>query len=122
MSDAEQRERQKEIITADCATPTDSKSLCDVCGENLRRDDHREDGGNNRSPQNGEETSTTVFTVGSVLRAAAAADLKHLGAGDAFRIRQVRSGHQRAPQRDRIHDTKNSAERADPKRGPERKF
>ena len=100
MSDAEKCERQKEIITADCATPTDSKSLRNIRGEKLRRDDHCKNGGHNRSPQNGEETRTAVFNIGSVIRAAAAANLEHFSAGNAFRIRQVRSRHQCAPQRD----------------------
>src|SRR6266550_1746172 len=100
MSDAEQRERQKEIVTADCTTPADSKRLRNIRGENLRRDDHREDSRNNRSPQNGEKTGAAVFDVGSVRGIATAANLEHFSAGDAFRIWQVRSRHQCAPQRD----------------------
>ena len=93
MSDREKCERQREVVTANCAAPADSKSLCDVCCENLRTDDHREDRGNNRSPQHREQTGAAVFDIRSVRGIAAAANLEHFSAGDAFRIRQVRSRH-----------------------------
>src|SRR5438874_11204293 len=105
MSDAEQRERQKEIVTADCTTPTDSKRLRNIRGENLRRDDHREDGRNNRSPQNGAKTGAAVFDVGSVRGIATAANLEHFSAGDALRRRLARSRYKCAPLRRVIRGT-----------------
>ena len=68
MTDRQKRERQREIITADRAASADAKSLRDVCSEDLRPDDHREHGGNDRSPQNCEQTGAAVFDIDSLLR------------------------------------------------------
>src|SRR5207244_3633728 len=67
MANAEERERQKEIVTADCSAPADSKSLRNVCREDLGRNDHRENRGDDRSPQNREQTCAAVLNLGSVL-------------------------------------------------------
>ena len=48
-----------------------------------------------------------------LLALTAGADLQHLGAGHAFRIRQIGIGHQRAAQRDGVHHAEDAAERAD---------
>ena len=113
MTDGEERERKRKIITAHPAAPADAKSLRDIRREHLRRDDDRENRGHDRSPQHREQTGASVFDIRRVLFVAAAADLEHFRAGDAFRIGQVGVRHQRAPQRDRIHHAENAAERAD---------
>ena len=119
MSDRQKRERKREIITAHCAAPADPKSLRHVSRENLRTNDHGKHRCNDRSPQNGKQTRAAVFDLRSVLGATAAADLKHFGARHPFRVRQVGLRHQRPSQRNGIHHSENSAERADPKRSPE---
>ena len=121
MTDREQRERKREIITAHRAAPADAESLRDIRREHLRRDDDRENRGHDRSPEHREQTGAAVFDFGRVLFVAAAADLEHFRAGDAFRIGQVGVCHQRAAQRDRIHHAENAAESADQERDPERK-
>ena len=57
-----------------------------------------------------------------MLGIAAAPDLQHFSACDAFRIRQIGSCDQSPTQRNRIHHAQNSSECADPKRSPERKL
>ena len=100
MPDAEKREGQKEIETAYCPAAADPKCPGDVRRENLRGNDHRKDRGNDRSPQNGEQTGAAVFDVGRMFRIAAASYLEHFRAGDAFGIRQVGRCDQGAAQRD----------------------
>src|SRR5205814_1078751 len=121
MSDPEKRKGQKEIVTADRAATADSKSLRDVRGENLRCHDDGKYRSHNRSPQHREETGAAVLDVGSVLSFISTADFQNFSACDAFGIRQIRLRHQRATERNGIHHAENSAERADPKRRPERK-
>jgi hypothetical protein len=53
----------------------------------LSTNDHREDGGNDRSPQHREQTGAAMFDIGRVGRVAAAANLEHFSASNAFRIR-----------------------------------
>ena len=113
VTDREQQERKREIITAHRAAPADAESLRDIGGEHLRGDDDCKDRGHDRSPQHREQTCAAVFDVGSVLGIAATADLEHFGAGDAFRVRQIGVRHQRAAQRNRVHHAENAAERAD---------
>ena len=50
----------------------------------------------------------------------AGADLQHFGRGNAFRIGKVGAGHQRAPQRHRIHDAEDAADADDRDRQPVR--
>ena len=121
VTDREQRKRKREIITAHRAAPAETESLRDIRSEHLRRDDDRKNRGHDGSPQHREQTGSAVFDIGRIRLVAAAADLEHFRAGDAFRVGQIGIRHQRAPQRDRIHHAENSAERADQKRDPERK-
>ena len=99
MPNPEKRKRQKEIVTGYCSAPADSKSLRDVGRENLRCHNDGKYRGDDRSPQNCEQTRAAVFDIGSVLSFIPTADLQNLSACHSFRIRQVRLCHQRATQR-----------------------
>src|SRR5437867_11035966 len=75
MSDPEKRKGQKEIVTGYCSAPADSKCLRDICREDLGRNDHRENCGDDRSPQNREQTRAAMFDIGGVLSFIPTADL-----------------------------------------------
>src|SRR6266576_4909866 len=89
--DPEKSKRQKEIISAHCSAPANTKSSRHVGDQYLRLNDDREYRGNDRAPQYCKQTGPPMFNVGSMLRIAAAPDLEHFSACNAFRIRKVRS-------------------------------
>src|SRR5438552_13052619 len=75
MPNPEKRKRQKEIVTGYCSAPADSKSLGDVGGKNLRGHDDGENRGDDRSPQNSEQTRAAVYDIRCILSFIATADL-----------------------------------------------
>src|SRR4030095_12338966 len=87
--DPEKSKRQKEIISAHCSAPANTKSLRHIGGPYLRLKDDREYRGNDRAPQYCKQTGPPMFNVGSMLGIAAAPDLEHFSACNAFRIRQI---------------------------------
>src|SRR6476660_9054287 len=89
--DPEKRKRQKEIISAHCSALADAKSLRHIGSQYLRLNDDREYRGNDRAPQYCKQTGLPMFNVGSMLGIAAAPDLEHFSACNAFRIRQIGS-------------------------------
>src|SRR5438034_3785043 len=91
VSNPEKSKRQKEIISADCSAPANPKSLCHIGGQYLRLNDDREYRGNDRAPEYCKQTGPAMFNVGSMLGIAAAPDLEHFSACNAFRIWQIGS-------------------------------
>src|SRR5947208_13884028 len=89
--DPKKSKRQKEIISAHCSAPANPKSLRHIGGQYLRLNDDREYRSNDRAPQYCKQTSPPMFNVGSMLGIAAASDLEHFSACNAFRIRQIGS-------------------------------
>src|SRR6266850_1880889 len=100
MPNPEKSKRQKEIISAHCSAPANTKSLCHIGGQYLRLNDDREYRRDDRSPQHRKQTGPAMFNVGSMLGIAVAPDLEHFSTCNAFGIRKVRSRDQSAPQRD----------------------
>src|SRR5215470_15100713 len=76
----EKSKRQKEIISAHCSPPANTKSLCHIRGQYLRLNDDREYRRHNRSPQHCKQTGAAVLDVRSMFRVSAAADFQDFGA------------------------------------------
>src|SRR4030095_7453903 len=89
--DPEKGKRQKKIISAHCSALANPKSLRHIGGQYLRLNDDCEYRGNDRAPQYCKQTGPPMFNVGSMLGIAAAPDLEHFSACNAFRIRQIGS-------------------------------
>src|SRR6185437_4567892 len=120
VTDAEQREGEKEVEAADGAAGSDTKVLDQIARKDARGHDQCKHAGYDGSPEHRHQPGTGVLH-GGFLGLGAAADLEYLGAGDPFGVGQVGLGHEGAPQGDRIHHTQYSAEPADRSGNPVRK-
>jgi hypothetical protein len=113
MADREEREGQQEIEAGHAAAfAAEAEIPHHIAGEDASRHDAGKCPRDDRAPDHGREAGTAVLDRGGI-GVLAAADLEHLGAGDAFWVRQIGLSDQRAPQRDRVHHAEDPAEGAD---------
>lgn len=108
-------QRQRQARAEHGTTGPDAEERRDIVGQHLQVGQQPEAGRHQRAERNYPDADAVLLVAPR-----AVTDFEDLGGGHAFRIGQIRAGHQGPAQRDGVHDAEDAADRAHGHRHPVR--